>query len=262
MSVSIHPTAIVSIKANIGTNVTIGPFSIIQDDVVIGEGTAIGTNVLVANGSRIGRECRLFHGAVVGTEPQDLKFGGEITTAEIGDNTIIREYATIHRGTGNNGRTIVGRHCFIMAYVHIAHDCNVSDNVILANAVNMAGHVTVEDHVIIGGMTPIHQFVRIGKHSMIGGGFRVSKDVPPFILAGQEPLSFQGLNIVGLKRRNFSKEVIENLEKSYRIIYQSKLNISQGIEAMKNEIPFSFEIQHVYDFIKSSSRGIIGFRQR
>ncbi|MBM4166232.1 MAG: acyl-ACP--UDP-N-acetylglucosamine O-acyltransferase [Ignavibacteria bacterium] len=258
MSVSIHPQAIVSEKAQLGEDVIVGPFSIIEDNVVIGNNTTIHSNVIVANGSRIGNHCKLFHGAVVGTEPQDLKYTGVATVTEVGDYTTVREYATIHRGTESRGRTSVGKHCFIMAYVHIAHDCVVNDSVILANAVNMAGHVHIEDHAIIGGMTPIHQFVRVGRHSMIGGGFRVSKDVPPYILAGQEPLSFQGLNYVGLRRRNFSKETLESLETVYRLLYQSKMNVTQALNAILNLGALSPEMQSVYDFVRISSRGIIG----
>ncbi|MBS4029468.1 MAG: acyl-ACP--UDP-N-acetylglucosamine O-acyltransferase [Ignavibacteriales bacterium] len=260
MSATIHPNAIVSSKAQLGENVTIGPFSVVEDDVIILDNTMLQSNNYVANGTRIGKNCRLFHGAVVGMEPQDLKYSGEKTGTEVGDYTTIREYVTIHRGTDAHYKTIVGRHCFIMAYVHIAHDCVVGNHVILANAVNMAGHVTIEDHAIVGGMSPIHQFVRIGRHSMVGGGFRVSKDVPPYVLAGQEPLSFQGLNIVGLRRRNFSAETIEGLEKMYHTLYQSKLNVSQAVEAIRKEEHLTSEIRHVLDFIKASSRGIIPFR--
>lgn len=258
MSTSIDSRAVVHPKAQLGQHITVGPFTVIEEDVVIGDGTQIGTNVLIASGSRVGNECRIHHGAVLGTMPQDLKFRGEPTTLEVGDHTTIREYATLNRGTHERWKTTVGSHCFIMAYVHIAHDCDVGNHVILANCVNMAGHVSIEEHAIIGGVTPIHQFVRVGRHSMIGGGFRVPKDVPPYILAGQEPMVFQGLNIVGLKRRNFSNETIESLEKTYRILYQSHLNVSQAVERIKTEIPQSPEVQHVLDFISVSKRGIIG----
>lgn len=262
MSTSLDSRAIVSPKAQLGDNVAIGPNSIVEDDVIIGSDTRIASNVLVASGTRIGKECRVHHGAVLGTVPQDLKFKGESTTLEIGDHTTIREYATLNRGTLESMKTSVGSHCFIMAYTHIAHDSDVGNHVILANSVNMAGHVVIEDYVIIGGVTPIHQYVRIGRHSMIGGGFRVPKDVPPYILAGQEPMVFQGLNIVGLKRRNFPMETIDLLEKAYRTLYQSHLNVTQAVERIKAELPKTEEIQYVLDFIANSKRGIIGGGRR
>jgi UDP-N-acetylglucosamine acyltransferase len=261
MSISVHPSSIVHSNARLAENVTVGAFSLVEDDVIIGEGTRIDSNVLIAKGSRIGRECKIFHGAVIGSDPQDLKFGGEYSTTEVGDFTTLREYATIHRGTKAREKTSVGSNCYIMAYVHIAHDCAVQDHVILSNAVNMAGHVNIEDHAIVGGMTPIHQFVRIGRHSMIGGGFRVSKDVPPYVLAGQEPLAFQGLNSIGLRRRNFPLEVIEGLEKIYKIIYHSNFNVSQALEIIKEEEKLSKEMLHVYNFIHASTRGIIPGRK-
>jgi UDP-N-acetylglucosamine acyltransferase len=261
MSTIINPRAIVSPKAQLGENVSIGPFTIVEDEAVIGEGTHVGANVLIASGARIGKECRIHHGAVLATAPQDLKYRDEPTTLEIGDNTVIREYATLNRGTHDRWKTTVGSHCFIMAYVHVAHDCEIGDHVILANGVNMAGHVVIEEHAIIGGVTPIHQFVRIGRHSMIGGGFRVPKDVPPYVLAGQEPLVFQGLNIVGLKRRNFSSEAIGALENAYRLLYQSRLNVTQAIERIKAEIPQTEEVRYIVDFVTMSKRGIIGSRR-
>lgn len=257
MNVVIDPRAIVSEKAQLGGNISIGPFSIVEDNVIIGEGTHIASAALIANGARIGKECRIHHGAVVGTIPQDLKFHGEQTLIEVGDHTTIREYATLNRGTSERGKTTVGHHCFIMAYAHIAHDCSIGNHVILANSVNMAGHVSIEDHVVIGGMVPIHQFVRIGCHAMVGGGYRVTKDIPPYILAGHEPLTFQGLNIVGLKRRSFSPETISQLEKLYDLIYRSQYNVTQAVAKIKTDFPMSEEILHVIDFIQNSKRGII-----
>lgn len=261
MSSSIDSRAAVSPKARFGENVTVGPFTVIEDDVVIGDGTSIGSNAIIANGCRIGKDCRIHHGAVIGTIPQDMKFRGEETLVEIGDHTTIREYVTINRGTSAHGRTTIGQHCFIMAYVHIAHDCAIGNHVILVNAVNMAGHVVIEDHVVIGGMVPIHQFVRIGCHAMLGGGYRVSKDVPPYVLAGQEPLAYQGLNVVGLRRRNFPPEVINNIEKAYKCIYHDGLNVSQAIAKIKTELPMTDEIRRIVDFIERSSRGIVGFKK-
>jgi UDP-N-acetylglucosamine acyltransferase len=258
MSTTIHSHAIVSSKAQLGENVTVGPFTIIEDDVIIGAGTTIGSNVLLANGARIGKECRIHHGAVLGTLPQDLKFHGEPTILEVGDHTVIREYVTMNRGTLTRAKTTVGSHCFFMAYTHVAHDCSVGNNVILANSANMGGHCVIGDHAVIGGLVAIHQFSMVGAHSMVGGGFRVTKDVPPYILAGSEPLSFKGLNIVGLRRRNFPGDAIDKLENAYRLIYHSSLNVTQAIEKIQAEFPQTDEIRHVIDFIQKSKRGIIG----
>lgn len=257
----IDSRAAVSPKAQLEPGVSVGPFAVIEENVTIGSGTVIGSHALVASGARIGRECRIHHGAVVGTPPQDLKFRGEQTTLEVGSYTTIREYATLNRGTAERGRTTIGSHCFIMAYAHVAHDCSVGNNVILANSVNMAGHVVIEDHVVIGGLVPVHQFVRIGCHAMIGGGFRVPKDVPPYILAGQEPLVFQGLNLVGLKRRNFTRESLDLLRRAYQILYEGNLNVTQALERIRAEIPASEEIVHILEFIEKSKRGIIGNRR-
>ena len=258
---NIDPRAVVSPKAQLGENISIGPFAVIEDDVIIGAGTSIGSHALLASGTRVGKECRIHHGAVLGTQPQDLKFHGEATVLEVGDSTTIREYATLNRGTVDRGKTTVGSHCFIMSYAHVAHDCSVGSHVILANSVNMAGHVVIEDYVVIGGLVPIHQFVRIGRHAMIGGGFRVAKDVPPYILAGHEPLAFQGLNIVGLKRRNFSQKALDGLQDAYNTLYHSQLNVSQALAKIKGAGEISDEIRHVVEFIEKSKRGIIWNRK-
>jgi UDP-N-acetylglucosamine acyltransferase len=257
MSTTIDSAARVSSNAQIGSRVTIGPFTIVEDGAVIGDGTTIAANALIGKGARIGRDCKIHHGAIVGHEPQDLKYAGEKSTCEIGDRTVIREYATLHRGTGEGGRTTVGSDCFIMGYVHIAHDCIVGNKVIMANAAMMAGHCEVEDNVTIGGITPIHQFVRIGCHAMIGGGVRVPKDIPPYALAG---FVFQGLNSVGLRRRGFSKEVIAALDRTYNLIYNSTLNVSQAVARIKDDMSLATvaEVQHVLAFIENSKRGIIG----
>ncbi|MEY2894802.1 MAG: Acyl-[acyl-carrier-protein]--UDP-N-acetylglucosamine O-acyltransferase, partial [Bacteroidota bacterium] len=196
-----QPLSVIHPSAKIAANVSIDPFSVIHEDVEIGEGTWVGSNVTIFPGARIGKNVRIFPGAVISAVPQDLKFGGEITTAEIGDNTTIRECVTINRGTSDKQKTVIGKNCLIMAYVHVAHDCIVGDNCILANAVQMAGHVTVGDFAIIGGSSAIHQFASIGRHVMISGGSLVRKDVPPFTKAGREPLSYAGINSVGLRRR-------------------------------------------------------------
>ena len=257
MSTTIDPHAIVSTGAELAEDVVVGPFSIIEENVIIGKGTRIGSNAVVARGVRIGEECRIHHGAVLGTIPQDLKFHGEETILEIGNHTTIREYSTMNRGTSATGKTVVGSNCFIMSYVHVAHDCVVGNHVILANSVNMAGHVIVEDYVVIGGIVPIHQYTKIGRHAMIGGGFRVSKDVPPYVLAGHEPLGYEGLNSVGLRRRNFSVDVIRNIEQAYNILYHKRLNVSQAIEEIKKELQMTEEIKIIIEFVESSKRGII-----
>ena len=254
---NIHPTAIVDPKAELGKDVSIGPYTIINEGVRIGDNVQIASNVLIDTGAIIGRNCKIHHGAVLGTPPQDLKFGGEKTFLEIGENTVIREYATINRGTRHRGTVTVGSNCFIMIYAHIAHDCIIGNNVILANSVNIAGHVEVEDYAIIGGVVPVHQFTRIGAHSIIGGGFRVPKDVPPYILAGGYPLRYMGLNIIGLKRRNFSADAILALKKACRILFQSQYNTTQAVEKIKSEIEPLPEIKHLLEFIEKSERGII-----
>jgi UDP-N-acetylglucosamine acyltransferase len=257
MANKLHPTAIIHHNAQLGTNVTVGPYTIIEDDVIIGDEAEIASHVLIASGTRLGNNCRIFHGAILGTIPQDLKFGMEKTTLEIGEHTTIREYATINKGTAEHGRTTVGGHCLVMAYVHIAHDCTIGNYVILANLVQMAGHVTIEDHVGIGGFVPIHQFVRIGAHAFIGGGSHVPKDVPPYILAMGEPLRYAGLNLVGLKRRGFTSELLRVLKKVYSILYRSNLTVEQACKRIKAEVEQSAEVQHILSFIEGSERGLI-----
>ncbi|RMD93214.1 MAG: acyl-ACP--UDP-N-acetylglucosamine O-acyltransferase [Calditrichaeota bacterium] len=251
------PLAQVNPKAELGEGVTVGPFSIIEEDVIIGPGTRVASHVLIARGARIGASCQIHHGAVLSTIPQDMKFAGEETTLEIGDRTIVREYATLNRGTKDRWKTIIGHDCLIMAYVHVAHDCIIGNHVILANAVNMAGHVIIEDYANIGGLVPIHQFVRVGTHAFVGGGYRIAKDVPPYVLASGEPLKYAGLNVVGLKRRGFSSETLAILKKAYKFIYRSNLNVSQALEKIKSELEITREIQNIIKFIENSQRGII-----
>lgn len=259
MSVMIDPRAAVSPDAHLGTNVSIGPFTVVEAGAVIGEGTVVDSNALIASGARIGKDCRIHHGAVIGHAPQDLKYSGEPTTCEIGDRTIVREYAVYHRGTGPGGRTLIGSDCFLMAYTHIAHDCVIGNHVILANAAMLAGHICVEDWVTIGGITPVHQFVHIGQHAMIGGGLRVPKDVPPYVLAGSEPLVFEGLNSIGLRRRGFTPAAIDALDRAYALIYRAGLNVSQAVARIKEDISFTGcqEVRNVVEFIAKSKRGII-----
>jgi len=253
--VNIHPEAIIA------PNVIIEPFTTIAQNVIIGEGTKIGSNVTILEGSRIGKNCTVFPGAVIGAIPQDLKFSGEETTAEIGDNTTIRECVTINRGTKAKGKTVIGNNCLLMAYVHIAHDCIIGNNVILANGSQVAGEVTIDDWAILSGLCAVHQFVRIGVHVMIRGGSLVSKDVPPYIKAAREPLSFAGINSIGLRRRNFNSEQIHEIQNCYRILFQSGINTSDAILKIEAEIPESQERNELIAFIKNSQRGIIrGYR--
>lgn len=253
----IHPSAIVSPKAELADDVVVGPFSIIGDGATVGSGCQIANNVLLDGKVTIGKDCKLLPGAVVGTIPQDLKYKGEETEVVIGDNNIIREYATINRGTTASGRTVVGNGNLIMAYAHIAHDCRIRDNTILANAVTMAGHIVVEDFAIVGGLTPIHQFCRIGTHSIVGGLSRINKDVPPYSKVAGIPTKVYGLNIVGLTRRNFPKDVIAKLKRAFRIIFRGGLNTTQALARVREEVDLIPEVEYLLDFISKSERGIL-----
>jgi UDP-N-acetylglucosamine acyltransferase len=250
----IHP------DAKIGKDVTIDPFAYIAGNVVIGDGTWIGPSATVLDGARIGNACRIFPSAVISAIPQDLKFRGEETTAEIGNNTTIREGVTVNRGTASSGKTVVGDNTLLMAYCHIGHDCVIGNYCIIGNATNMAGEVQVDDWAIISGGTLVHQFARIGAHVMIGGGGKVRTDVPPYIKADREPLSYMGLNVVGLTRRGFEKERIDEIHNIYRIIYQSKKNITQAMEHLDQEFKPSADREYIMDFIRKSERGIIRAR--
>lgn len=252
-----QPLAYVHPDAKVAENVVIEPFVSIDRDVVIGEGTHIGSSVTILAGTRIGKNCKIFPGAVIGAIPQDLKFRGEYTTVEIGDNNTLREYVTVNRGTASKGKTVVGNNNLIMAYVHIAHDCKVGNAVILGNNTQLAGEVVVDDWAIISGMTGIHQFCHIGSHVMIAGGSLVRKDVPPFIKAGREPLSYVGINSIGLRRRNYSNEKIREIQDIYRYIYQKGLNNAQAVEIIEAEMPATQERDEVLLFVKDSKRGII-----
>ena len=248
---NIHP------DAKIAEGVTIEPFTTIYGNVTIGKGTWIGPNVTIMEGARIGENCKIFPGAVISGVPQDLKFQGEETETFIGNNTVIRECVTISRGTNDKWKTVVGDNCLLMAYVHIAHDCDLGNNCILSNSVQVAGHVTVEDHVVIGGTSAVHQFAKIGMHSMVAGGSLVRKDVPPFIKAAREPLSFCGLNSVGLRRRGFDDSQIAEMQELYRIIYAGGVTISKAIQRIEEETKPSSHRDSILNFIKSAERGII-----
>jgi UDP-N-acetylglucosamine acyltransferase len=253
----IHPHTYIHPNAKIATNVKIDPFSVIHQNVEIGDGTWIGSNVTIMDGARIGKNCRIFPGAVISAIPQDLKFEGEQTTAEIGDNTTIREFVTINRGSKDKWATKVGSNCLIMAYSHIAHDCSVGSNCIMSNNTQMAGHVSMGDNAILAGMCAVHQFVQIGQHAFIAGGSLVSKDVPPFIKAGRTPLSYAGINSVGLKRRGFSIDRINQILDIYRIIYNKGLNTSQALSYIEEEFAATDERDEIVTFIRESGRGII-----
>lgn len=254
---SYHPLSNVHPEAKIGANVVIEPFATIAKDVVIGDNTWVGPNAVIMDGARIGKGCRIFPGAVIAGVPQDLKFKGEYTTAEIGDNTTIRECVTVNRGTFARGKTTVGSNCLVMAYVHVAHDCEVGNNVILVNNVGLAGEVVVEDWAILGGATVVHQFVRIGCHVMIGGGSKVTKDVPPFAKAARDPLAYVGINSIGLRRRNFTNEQIAQIQEMYRVIFQKGMNYSNALEYIETNLPASAERDTVVTFIRNSKRGIM-----
>lgn len=251
-----YPMANVHPEAIIGKDVVIEPFATIQKDVVIGDGCWIGPNAVLMDGTRLGKNCQVHSGAVIGGLPQDLKFKGEKTYVEIGDNTVIRECVTINRGTAAKGKTVVGNNCLIMCYVHIAHDCMIGNNVILVGYTGLAGEVIVDDWAIISS-SMVHQFVRIGCHAMISGGSLVRKDVPPYTKAAREPLSYVGINTIGLRRRGFSNERINEIHEIYRILYQSDLNHSQALEVIETTIPPSPERDIITSFIRSSKRGIM-----
>lgn len=257
----IHPTAVISPKAELADNVLVGAHSVIDDDVTVGPGCEISSGVRLHSGVRLGADVRVFHGAALGGEPQDLKFGGEPTQVIVGDRTVIREFVTLNRATAATGRTVVGANCMLMAYAHVAHDCVLGDNVLLANSVNLAGHVHVEDFAIIGGMVPVHQFVRIGCHCMVGGGWRVPKDVPPYIIAAGQPLSYYGLNSIGLRRRGFSDETRAAIKRAYFHLFQSDLNVKQAVEQIEAEGSGTEEVRHILDFVARSKRGLIPRRR-
>ncbi len=248
---SIHP------NAKIGTNVTIAPFATIYGDVEIGDGTWIGPNVVVMDGARIGKNCKIYPGAVISGDPQDLKYKGEPTLLEIGDNTIVREFATLNKGTCDRNKTSIGKNCLIMAYSHVAHDCFIGNNVILANSVGLAGHLNIEDYAILEGHCLVQQFLTIGAHAFVSGASLVRKNVPPYIRVAREPLQYIGVNTVGLSRRGFAKEVITQIEDIYRIIFVRGLNTSKALEMVESEIKDSAERKIILDFIRSSKDGII-----
>ncbi len=253
----ISEQAFVHPNAEIGKNVIVDAFAYVDENVIIGDGTHIYPHATILSGARIGKNCNIFPGAVVSAIPQDLKFVGEETTAVIGDNTTIRECVTINRGTASKGTTIVGNHCLIMAYAHVAHDCKLGDRIILGNTTQLAGEVVVDDWAIVSGGTLVHQFCHLGAHIMVQGGSKITKDIPPYVMVGREPLGYMGLNIVGLRRRGFIAEQMNAIQESYRYIYLSGLNTTQALEAIEKNIPESKERKDILSFVKSSERGII-----
>ena len=255
--VKIHSTALVDPKSQLGENVEIGPFTTIKEDVIIGDNSVIGTGVFLDSGTHLGKNCQVGHYSLLGLPPQDLKYKNEKTFLEIGDGTIIREFSSLHRGTTFHYKTAIGKNCFIMTYVHVAHDCLIGDNVILANVVNMGGHVEIDSYASVGGLTAIHQFVKIGQHAFVGGGLRVNKDIPPFIKVMGEPIRYGGTNSIGLERKGFSKEVVMEIKRAYRIIYQSEYTMAEAAAAIQKELKPFDEIKSIVDFIKRSDRGLL-----
>jgi UDP-N-acetylglucosamine acyltransferase len=256
LETQVHATAIVHSDAELGAGVEVGPYSVIGPGVTIGDGSQIGPHVLLERNTQLGRNCRIYKGAVLGTDPQDLKYKGEDSHLVVGDRTAVREFATLNRGTAANGRTVVGSDCLLMAYTHVAHDCEIGSHVIISNATQMAGHVVIEDWAILSGVVTIHQFVRIGAHSFVGGSSRIPQNVPPYCRVVGNPPKLYGLNTVGLDRRGFAEDVRGALKKTYRILFQSGLNVSQGIERAESEVEQIPEVRHLLEFIKGSERGI------
>ncbi|MFH1755263.1 MAG: acyl-ACP--UDP-N-acetylglucosamine O-acyltransferase [Candidatus Latescibacterota bacterium] len=252
----IHPTAIIHPTAKLGAGVKIGPYSVIGEHVQLGDDCEVGCNVLIEGRTTIGKSNRIFHGASIGSIPQDLKYAGDISYVEIGDNNTIREFVTVNCATNEGEKTIIGSNCLLMAYAHVAHNCIVGNEVILANSVNLAGHVFVDDFAIIGGITPVHQFVRIGKHAFIGGGSRVERDVPPFIKVAGNPLRVYGINGIGLERRGFSPERCSMIKQMFKLVYKSDLNVAQSIQQLKDGKFDEPDKSMFIEFLETSERGI------
>jgi UDP-N-acetylglucosamine acyltransferase len=253
----IQPLAYIHPQAKIADNVVVEPFAVIHKDVEIGEGTWIGSNVVIMDGARIGKNCRIFPGSVISGVPQDLKFKGEVTTAEIGDNTTIRECVTVNRGTSDKWRTVIGKNCLIQAYSHIAHDCLVGDNCIFSNSTTLAGHVTIGDNVVLAGLVAIHQFVKVGSHAFVTGGSLVRKDVPPYVKAAREPLSYVGINSVGLRRRGYSSDEINEIQEIYRVLFVKNNNVTKALDVIEADFQPTEIRDEIVDFIRNSNRGVM-----
>ncbi|MEX2527383.1 MAG: acyl-ACP--UDP-N-acetylglucosamine O-acyltransferase [Gemmatimonadota bacterium] len=252
----VHPTAELHPSAELGVGVEVGPWTVVGPNVTVGDGARLDSQVLVERNTSIGSGCRIHKGAVLGTDPQDLKFDGEETFLQVGDGTTIREYATLNRGTSASGRTVVGAHCLLMAYTHVAHDCHLGDHVIISNATQMAGHVEVGDWVTISGLVAIHQFVRVGSYAFIGGCSRIAQDVPPYCRASGDPPKLYGLNSVGLERRGFTREQRSLLKQAYRQVFSASVPLTEGLAQAAEQVEASQEVLHFLDFIRSSPRGV------
>ena len=257
MSARIHPTAIIAPDARLGADVEVGAYAVIGEDCEVGDACVIAHRATLERHVRLGPNVRIGIGSVIGGDPQDLKFRGERTTVEIGEGTVVREYTTINRGTAESMRTSVGKHCFLMSYVHLAHDCHLGDAVIISNGTQLAGHVTIEDHAILSGLVAVHQFVRIGAHSFIGGASRVPKDIPPYIKAVGNPVKLYGLNSVGLQRSNFDPAVLRELKRAYRLFFRSELNVTQAMARARQELASCPEVEHFLEFVSESARGVV-----
>ena len=256
MSARVHPTALVDAGARLGADVEVGAFAIVGPGCELGDGCVIAPRATLERNVKLAAGVRVGSGSVLGGDPQDLKYRGEETFVEIGEGTVIREYATINRGTAESFRTTVGRGSFIMSYVHLGHDCHVGDGVILSNSVQLAGHVLIEDRAIVSGLSAVHQFARIGRHAFVGGCSRVAKDVPPYLKAVGNPVRLYGLNSVGLQRSGFDPEALRELKRAYRLLFRSDLNVSQALERARSELPDLPEVRHFLQFIEDSQRGI------
>jgi UDP-N-acetylglucosamine acyltransferase len=257
MNVRIHPTAIVSADAQLGSGVEVGPFAIIGENCVVGDGCVIAARATLEKNVILGSNVRIGSGSILGGDPQDLKYKGEPTTVEIGEGTTIREYSTINRGTAQSFKTTVGKQCFIMSYVHLAHDCHIGDGVILGNNVQLAGHVTIDDKAIVSGQSAAHQFVQIGRYSFVGGCSRISKDVPPYVKANGNPIRLYGLNKVGLQRNGITEDVQRELKRAYRLFFNSDLNLSQARERAEGELQRYPEVEEFLSFLDRSDRGLV-----
>ncbi len=257
MSVRIHPTAFVSPDAQLGENVEIGAFAMIGEDCVVGDRCVIAPRATLERHVRLANDVRIGVGVVLGGDPQDLKFKGEVTTVEVGEHTIIRDYSTINRGTTYSMKTAVGAHVFLMSYVHLGHDCRIGNGVVIANGVQLAGHVTIDERAIISGLTAVHQFVRIGTYAFIGGCSRVAKDIPPYLKAVGNPVKLYGLNSVGLQRNNFDPGVVRELKRAYRLFFRSELNVSQALARAQAELEPHPEVRHFLEFVDNSQRGVV-----
>lgn len=256
MTAKVHASALVDASAELGAGVEIGPGAIVGPKCVISDGCVIAAHAVIERNVTLGREVKIGVGAVIGGDPQDLKWTGEDTSVEIGDRTVLREYVTVNRGTSHSWKTVVGKDCFLMAYVHLAHDCHLGDGILISNGTQMGGHVIVEDRAIISGLCAIHQFERVGRHSFIGGCTRVTKDVPPFVKAVGNPMKLYGLNTIGLQRSGFSDETVRELKRAYRLCFNSELNLTQGVERARAEVRMSPDVEHFLAFVEASARGV------